>query len=71
MILCSRHSHLIVLSLTALAEFNAQLSATRHCKAKIIYYRMLKNVSVLTSPCDININGKPNSVSRYLMEYLS
>lgn len=49
MILCRRHSYLIVLSLTSLAEFNAQLSTTRHCKVKIIYYRVFKNISVLTS----------------------
>lgn len=70
-ILCSRHNHLTGISLTSLAEFKAQLSTARHCKAKIIYYRAFKNISVLTSPCHININGKHNSVSRYLMEHLS
>lgn len=68
---CRRHSHFIVLSFSSLAEFNAQLSTPRHCKAKIIYDGVFKNISVLTSPCDININGKHNSVSRYLMEHLS
>lgn len=71
MILYSRHRHLTVISLTSLAEFKAQLSTIRHHKAKIIYYRAFKNISVLTSPCHININGKHNSVSRYLMEHLS
>lgn len=68
---CCADIVILLLSLTSLAEFNAQLSTTRHCKAKIIYYRVFKNISVLTSPCDININGKHNSISRYLMEHLS
>lgn len=39
--------------------------------AKTIHYREFKNISVLTSSCEININENYNSVSRYLMEYLS
>ena len=58
-------------SLYSLAKFRTQLSTSRHCKAKIIYHRVFKNISVLTSPCEININGKHNSVSRYPMEHLS
>lgn len=69
--MCSSHCLFTVFSLISLAEFNAQLSTGWHCKARIIYCRAFNNISVLTSPCDINSNGKHNSVSRYLIEHLS